>query len=94
MMTEICGTTPEPSTFRTKMSPYPARLTTPSWIRAPAPSLRPMTGAPAFTARSMILQTFSAYAPERLPPKTVKSCEKRKTRRPSIVPCPVTTPSP
>ncbi len=46
----------------------------------------PITGAPVFIARSMTLQTFSANAPERLPPKTVKSCEKTKTVRPSIVP--------
>ncbi len=30
------------------------------------------------------MQTFSANAPERLPPKTVKSCEKTQTWRPSI----------
>ncbi len=63
-------------------------------MRAPPESLSPITGAPTFIARSMILQTFSANAPERLPPKTVKSWEKTNTCRPSIVPEPVTTPSP
>src|SRR5262245_5249431 len=63
-------------------------------MRAPAPSLSPITGAPTLAARSMILQIFSAKAPERLPPKTVKSCAKTKTRRPSTSPWPVTTPSP
>jgi len=32
-----------------------------------------MTGAPFFSARSMILQIFSACASESEPPKTVKS---------------------
>jgi hypothetical protein len=53
-----------------------------------------MTGAPTFIARSITLQIFSAYASESEPPKTVKSWLKTKTRRPSIVPWPVTTPSP
>src|SRR5215475_132969 len=63
-------------------------------MRAPAPSLSPITGAPTLAARSMILQIFSAKAPDRLPQKTVKSCAKTKTRRPSTSPWPVTTPSP
>ena len=67
---------------------------TPSWILAPPESLRPMMGAPTSMALSMTLQIFSACASLRLPPKTVKSCEKTKTVRPWIVPCPVTTPSP
>jgi hypothetical protein len=50
-----------------------ARLTTPSWMRAPPESLMPMTGAPLRMAMSMILQIFSAWTPLRLPPKTVKS---------------------
>ena len=53
-----------------------------------------MTGAPTFIARSMTLQIFSAYASDSEPPNTVKSWLKTKTSRPSIVPCPVTTPSP
>ena len=32
---EICGTTPEAIVLRRKMSAYPARETTPSWMRAP-----------------------------------------------------------
>src|SRR5579872_73785 len=63
-------------------------------MRAPLPSLMPMKGHPTFIARSITLQTFSAKAPERLPPNTVKSCEKMQTWRPSMVPKPVTTPSP
>src|SRR3954447_11810313 len=63
-------------------------------MRAPPESLMPMTGAPTRTARSMTLQIFSACGWERDPPKTVKSCEKTKTRRPLIVPWPVPTPSP
>ena len=92
-MSEICGTCPEARTFLRKMSAYPARASTPSWIRAPPESLSPMMGAPALTAISMILQIFSAYALDSEPPKTVKSWEKTKTRRPSIVPYPVMTPS-
>ena len=63
-------------------------------MRAPPESLRPMIGAPTFIARSMTLQIFSAYASDNEPPKTVKSWLKTKTVRPSIVPWPVTTPSP
>src|SRR5215469_15910568 len=72
MITEICGTTPEDSTLRRKISAYPASDTTPSWMRAPAPSLRPIIGHPVFAARSITLTIFSANAPDRLPPKTVK----------------------
>ena len=63
-------------------------------MRAPPESLSPMTGAPTFIARSMTLQIFSAYASDRDPPKTVKSWLNTNTSRPSIVPWPVTTPSP
>ena len=42
----------------------------------------------------MIFTIFSAYASDREPPKTVKSWLKTKTSRPSMVPWPVTTPSP
>ena len=54
----------------------------------------PITGAPTWIARSMILQIFSACASESEPPNTVKSWLKTKTSRPLIVPWPVTTPSP
>src|SRR5660398_331182 len=37
----------------------------------------------------MSLQIFSAKTSPREPPKTVKSCEKTNTRRPSTVPWPV-----
>ncbi len=43
---------------------------------------------------SMTFTIFSAKASPSDPPKTVKSCENTNTRRPSMVPCPVTTPSP
>jgi hypothetical protein len=59
--------------FRRKMSAYPPRLTTPSWIRAPPESFRPMIGAPVFSAMSMILTIFSACASDSEPPNTVKS---------------------
>ncbi len=62
-------------------------------MRAPPESLIPMTGAPTETARSMILQIFSAMTSPREPPKTVKSWLNTNTFRPSIVPQPVTTPS-
>src|SRR6266571_9184393 len=94
MMAEICGTTPEARVLRRKMSAYPPSDTTPSWMRAPPESLRPMSGAPTFIARSMILQIFAAYVSLSDPPNTVKSCAKTKTWRPSIAPWPVTTPSP
>ena len=63
-------------------------------MRAPPESLIPMTGQPILAARSMTLHIFSAMTSPREPPKTVKSCEKTHTRRPSIVPWPVTTASP
>jgi len=53
-----------------------------------------MIGAPSIIALSITLQIFSACDSLKLPPKTVKSCEKTKTVRPLIVPRPVTTPSP
>ena len=54
----------------------------------------PITGQPILAARSMSLHIFSAITSPSEPPKTVKSCENTHTRRPSIVPCPVTTASP
>src|SRR5512140_106006 len=63
-------------------------------MRAPPESLSPTTGAPAFIARSITLQTFAAFVSESEPPKTVKSCAKTKTGRPSTRIAPATTPSP
>src|SRR4051794_14509606 len=54
----------------------------------------PMTGQPIFAARSIALHIFSPITSPSEPPKTVKSCEKTTTGRPSIVPWPVTTASP
>jgi hypothetical protein len=45
-------------------------------MRAPPLSLRPITGAPTFSAMSMILQIFCACRSDREPPNTVKSCAK------------------
>ena len=45
-----------------------------------------MIGAPVFIARSMTFDIFSPIASDSEPPKTVKSCEKTKTPRPSILP--------
>ena len=42
-------------------------------MRAPPESFRPMTGAPFWTAMSMILQIFWAWVSDSEPPKTVKS---------------------
>src|SRR6266516_4123469 len=63
-------------------------------MRAPPESLSPTIGAPLRTARSITLQIFSACASESEPPNTVKSCANTYTRRPSMRPHPVTTPSP
>ena len=93
MITLIWGTTPLASTLRWKIPPYMARDTTPSWMRAPAPSLSPMIGTPRLALRSMTLWIFSANTSPRAPPKTVKSWLKMQTLRPSTVPKPVTTPS-
>ena len=60
MMAEIWGTTPEAIVFFKKISEYPPSETTPSWMRAPPESLRPITGAPVFMAMSMILQILAA----------------------------------
>src|SRR6058998_3100772 len=94
MIAEICGTTPEASVLRRKMSAYPASETTPSWILAPPESFSPMIGTPVFIARSITLQILREYASERDPPKTVKSWANTKAGRPWIRPDPVTTPSP
>src|SRR5204863_7359160 len=77
---DSCGITPLHCTLRQKISAYPASDTTPSWIRAPPESLIPITGHPYLTARSMILQIFSAKTSLNEPPKTVKSWEKTNTR--------------
>ena len=63
-------------------------------MRAPPESLSPITGAPVFMARSMTLQIFFAFCRESEPPKTVKSCANAYAGRPSILPYPVTKPSP
>ena len=63
-------------------------------MRAPPESLMPMTGQPILAARSITLHIFSLITSPSEPPKTVKSCENTHTRRPSIVPWPVTTASP
>ena len=55
----ICGTTPEAWTLRRKISANRPSATTPSWMRAPPPSLMPMTGQPVFSAKSMTLTIFS-----------------------------------
>ena len=93
-MPEICGITPDARMFLSKISPYPAREQIPSWIRAPPESLMPMNGTPLRTAMSMTLLIFIAIVSDIDPPVTVKSCADTYTRRPSIVPIPVTTPSP
>ena len=94
MIIEIWGITPEACTLRRKISPYRPRETTPSWMRAPAPSLMPRIGQPVRMARSMTLVIFSPYTSPREPPNTVKSWENTHTGRPSMVPYPVITPSP
>ena len=86
MISEICGITPEACTLRRKISPYRPSETTPSWIRAPAPSLMPMIGQPVLMARSITLVIFSPYTSPSEPPKTVKSWENTHTWRPSMVP--------
>src|SRR5579863_3742520 len=53
-------------------------------MRAPPESFKPITGAPVLSARSMILQIFSAFDSESDPPSTVKSCAKTYTRRPNV----------
>src|SRR5512140_381107 len=63
-------------------------------MRAPPESFSPTRGAPTFIARSMSLQIFAAFVSERDPPKTVKSCAKTNTGRPSTRTDPATTPSP
>jgi hypothetical protein len=55
-------------------------------MRAPPPSLMPMTGQPILMAKSMTLTIFSPYTSPSAPPKTVKSWAKTHTGRPSMVP--------
>ena len=86
MIRLICGITPEAWVLRRKISPYIPSDVTPSWMRAPPESLMPMTGQPVFSAKSITLTIFSPYTSPSAPPKTVKSCEKTATGRPSTVP--------
>ena len=72
-ITLIWGMTPEAIVLRRKMSAYPPRLTTPSWMRAPPESLSPIKGAPFLSAISCSFTIFSACASDSDPPKTVKS---------------------
>ena len=72
-MTEICGITPEARTFMRKISANIASDATPSWMRAPPPSLMPMTGQPFFSANFCTFTIFSPLTCEREPPYTVKS---------------------
>jgi len=73
MIRLICGTTPDASTLRRKISANKPSATTPSWIRAPPPSLMPITGQPVFIAWSITLTIFSPYTSPSEPPNTVKS---------------------
>ena len=59
MMRLIWGITPDARVLRRKISPYNPSETTPSWIRAPPPSLIPIRGQPVLMAKSMIFTIFS-----------------------------------
>ena len=92
---EICGMTPRrlhvaPEDLRVAAQRHDALLNARAAGVVDARSI----GQPVLTARSITLQIFSANTSPSEPPKTVKSCEKTKTLRPSTVACPVTTPSP
>ncbi len=54
----------------------------------------PITGQPIFAARSMILHIFSAMHLAERAAEDREVLAKTQTRRPSIVPWPVTTASP
>ncbi|COV80682.1 Uncharacterised protein [Mycobacterium tuberculosis] len=86
MINEICGMTPEARMLLRKIRLYRPSETTPSWMRAPAPSLMPMSGRPVLIASSWTLTIFSPYTSPRLPPNTVASWLKMHTSRPSMVP--------
>ena len=59
--------------LRKNISLTPARLETPSCIRAPPESFRPITGTPFFSARSMTFASFFIRASPSEPPNIVKS---------------------
>ncbi len=63
-------------------------------MRAPPPSLMPMSGTPVFSAKSWILTIFSPYTWPSAPPKMVTSWLNTHTGRPWMDPVPVMTPSP
>ncbi len=69
-----------------KISAYPARESTPSWILAPPESFSPITGAPTSIALSIILQILRACMLDRLPPNTVKSCIKETLNTVDYIP--------
>jgi len=93
MISEICGITPEARVLRRKICEYRSRDTTPSWMRAPPPSLIPMIGHPVLIAKSRILTIFCPYTSPRAPPNRVTSWENTHTGRPWMAPTPVITPS-
>ena len=86
MISEICGMTPDAIVLRRKISPYRPSDTTPSWMRAPPPSLMPMMGRPVVMAMSMTFTIFSPYTSPSDPPNTVTSWLNTHTARPSTVP--------
>ena len=63
-------------------------------MRAPPESLIPMIGHATIAHHSINAATLRPNISPRDPPKTVWSWEKTPTGRPSMVPRPVTTPSP
>ena len=51
-MIEICGITPDAATLRRKISANWVSAATPSWMRAPPPSMMPISGTPVRSAKS------------------------------------------
>ncbi|CAM5307371.1 hypothetical protein SMICM304S_08073 [Streptomyces microflavus] len=90
-MTDICG-----SRRRLGVAEEDAAITrrareTPSWIRAPAPSLSETSGAPAARAMSMILRILAACASPSAPPIRESGVRTGRRVRRWTVPPPVMT---
>ncbi len=94
IMAATCGTTPDMCTCSRNRSPVRANIEpAASWIRAPPESTSHTMGMRSRRASSRMRDALSSPTMPMDPAITVKSYAMTATRRPSIRPMPVTTPS-
>ncbi len=89
-----CGMTPDMMTCSRKSSPVRANIEPAvSWMRAPAESINHTSGIRSRSASSRMRADLISLTMPIEPAMTVKSYAIRHTRRPSMRPTPVMTPS-